>query len=459
MNNENVEISAAPRSRVLQVNGKRFAAGLWWTKIQNITSAKKEMLEIGRAEGQNLGTLYSGLELQAGFVAAPANEVKAFEGAWALASVLATKLGQSWLGVFDLGDGNFALVAVRDGQIVPGSDAVGDYDTIRLTLGDVASMQSDWGTLYLTDERFVHLFDDAKISGRSLSDILSDKRWDKKLKLQSLVGGANPALLAAGALAALAVLGFLGFQWYSSHQADVELERIQAEDAARLSKQAQDERAKALALVDERTVKPHWPAMPPASAVLAACRESMFRMPMGLGGWVLSEITCDANATGATYLRRDGATMLDFQSAAESLRTARGINSFSLLADRATVRLGLPAKPARGNEQLPKYGPWSIAWLSHLQSLNISSELTHAVHPEPPPPERSLVSVLGKEKSVPQPPWWETYTWTITMDGVDIFDVLETSVGPGMVIRKISVNTESPMQWKWVANGETNVQN
>ncbi|CUJ50881.1 Pilin accessory protein (PilO) [Achromobacter sp. 2789STDY5608633] len=459
MNNEEIGMSAAPRSRVLQVNGKRFAAGLWWTKIQSIASARKEMLEIGRAEGQNLGTLYSGLDLQAGFVSVPPSEVKAFEGAWALASVLATKLGQSWLGVFDLGDGNYALVAVRDGQIVPGSDAVGDYDTIRMTLADVASMQSDWGTLYLTDQRFVDLFDGSNISARSLSDILSEKRWDKKLKLQTLSGGLSPSVLVVGALVALAVLGTIGYLWYSRHMESVELERIQAEDAARLSQQARDERAKALALVDERTIKPHWPALPAAADVLTACRQSMFQMPMSLNGWVLSEITCDANATGATYLRRDGATMLDFQTAAEALRKAQGINSFSLLADRATVRLGLPAKPARGEEKLPKYGPWSIAWLSHLQKLNIASELTHAVHAEPPPPERSLVSVLGKEKSAPPPPWWETYTWTITMNDVDIFDVLETAVGPGMVIRKISVNTESPMQWKWVANGETNVQN
>src|SRR3546814_18540306 len=80
----------------------------------------------------NLMLIYSGLATQAGFASVTGNEIKLYKGAYSLAAVLADRFGEpSWIGVFELDDGNYVLIAVKDGSITPGYDVVGDIGLIR----------------------------------------------------------------------------------------------------------------------------------------------------------------------------------------------------------------------------------------------------------------------------------------------------------------------------------------
>src|SRR5690606_32646292 len=123
--------------------------------------------------------------------------------------------------------------------------------------------------------------------------------------------------------------------------------------------------------------------------LLRACHDRMSGLELSIAGWELEESSCNANAVTATYLRRPGTSMKDFAVGAKALKDAGKIHSFSVLADKGSVRLMQAELKPRGEEQLSKYGPWSTEWISYFQdlsvtdSLGLKSNLQLRPHPEP----------------------------------------------------------------------------
>src|SRR3546814_19358074 len=105
-------------ARIIKVNKRRFVVGLAWRPIDKVSAAAKEARLLAKEEDMNLMLIYSGLATQAGFASVTGNEIKLYKGAYSLAAVLADRFGEpSWIGVFELDDGNYVLIAVKDGSI------------------------------------------------------------------------------------------------------------------------------------------------------------------------------------------------------------------------------------------------------------------------------------------------------------------------------------------------------
>lgn len=449
-------------ARIVEINGKKYCAGLWWHQIVNPSQAKKELRELAKEHQMNLATLYEGMSMLVGFANVHASQRKLFAGSWCLASILMHKIElQSWLGAFDLEDGNVVLVGVSEGRIVPGLDLVTDFEDARRIIEE-SGRYNQWDRLFITDSRLRMLYEDAdyqlEFDERGLKDILTEKKWPSSFRMRPATGGIDPKVMAGG----MAVLA-LGAAWYGwSYYQDMVAEAQLLNQQAQLAQLQQNKKAKEVAeatkLVNERALKPTWPAEPAAQDLLAACRNAALSMPVSVAGWKLEMIECNARSAAGRYGRIEGTTMADFKAAAERLKASKAITGYSVNPGQSRLSANFDLTP-RGEELgIPGYSDWSMGWISHFQRYAIAGDLRHRAHPTPKEPEKSLVNILGKEKSVPPPPWWETYEWSFTTDRLNALDLLTPVTGPGLVISKVIITIESPMSWKWTAQGEMHVK-
>jgi len=453
--------------RLIKINDKTFVTGLQWWGLGKPSTAKKEMQEQAKSRKMNLGLVYAGIALQAGLARVPSGEVKAFDGAWSLAAVLSTKLGPSWFGVFDLDDGNFATIAVNDGRVIPGCDEVGDFEATQSLIQSMGAMYS-WSKIYISDERLTQGLDESVLEGRTIQDILGkDKRWDSSLKPLTLQSGIKPWVLMARAATVVLVGAGAWWKFYAEHRAEIARQEVIDQQNAALGAKRLTDIRQAQQLVDDRTIKPSWPNEPAASAVISVCVQGLNRLPVSIAGWVLQSMSCTGPALDATYARSVGSTMALFDAAARRMRDSGAISSYTVLAEKGTVKMLDKSLMPRGDQPLLDFRPWSMTWLSHFQSLNLPVHMDKVNFPPPPPPERSLIDLLGKEKAVPPPPWWETYKWTFDVEGPSAIDVLEplmkAQFTTGFVIKKISKTfsdskSSTAGAGAWHAEGEIHVR-
>jgi len=458
VNNQTNADSINNTARVIEIEGKRFVAGLLWWPIDVGGNQKKEIAQFAQKQDMNLATVHTtAMGVMAGFAKAAPSQIKLYDGAWSLAPILAEKLGESWLGVFDLEDGNYVLVAVHEGAIVPGCDMVGDLEYIRSYYNEV-SHTHNWDKVYVGDERMASLFDsDIVNKDLELKQVLSEKRWNKEYKLRSLQRSMDPRLVLAG-IALLLVGGALyGWNWYSGQKAAQELARAQMEAQAKRLERADRDREAALDLVASLAAKPTWYDEPAAAAVLGSCAAAINQLPLTVAAWKITGASCDGNAVSASYERFAGTTILDFYQAAQALREAGVFSSVNAQADTAEVNVQLQTLPARGHEELLEEGGWTRNWIAHFQTLSVDSTLKNIPHPEPPPPDVSIVDLLGPEKAVPEQPWWSTHEWSYQADSVRPEQVLGAVPPAGFVVKSVDLTVEQS-SWKWSAKGEIHVK-
>jgi len=145
----------------------------------------------------------SGVEVrQAGFVAKNQGVTK---GMYSLATALAGVLGNSWIGVFALENGQYALVGVYGGSIEPGCDVVGDRDDIEQRFSWLRQMR-EWDAIYVPA--------DFQVGGesRDIYEVLSRKNLKAEYRLKQLTFGLSGReiglMLSIGALVVGAVYGY-----------------------------------------------------------------------------------------------------------------------------------------------------------------------------------------------------------------------------------------------------------
>lgn len=455
-------MSLKETTRLIEVNGKKFTGGLWWAAVDSVANAKKDATQQAVDRNMNLLTLYEE-GTQFGAADVESSQARLFHDTWCLASILANKLGPSWVGIFSAGrDDFFAMVAVNEGRIMPGFDMMADLTDIREKLSEVAD-GGGWDTYFISDKILDQLgYIPALATGqqdqRSLEELLTEKKWDSRYKVRLINSGVDPKVWVAGGLVALLALGFGGWKMYESHLEQEEAARkAQLAEAARKAKTAKD-RKKAEQIVAERQILPPWPSAPAVEDLLRACRASALSVPYSVAGWELETIDCTPNAASASYARINGTTMLDFRDAAESLKGRKAISSYSVKENKSSIVVRFELNPRGDNFNLSKYSDWSIQWISYLQANGLQGSLQHKPHPAPKEPEKSLVTLLGKEKAVPAPPWWATYMWRFSAENRDLLSMLAPFASPGMEVKKVNIKVDSPVSWKWSAEGEIHVK-
>ncbi len=220
-----------------------------------------------------------------------------------LAASIAEVLQEPWLGLFDLGDGRYWYIAVRDNyEILPDGDVIGDQDTVARIREEHASY-GEW-TVFVDGgvEKIAELVRKSKTAW-TIRDIRK-RPWVMPL----ITGGA----ILAGSLAG-------GIVW--EHQEELLRARRIAQEQQRLAVLRAMRQREAAANVP-------WLKVPSPGIFLDACGRAMGQVPLSSSGWLLAGLSCAvapaspqdailtlqarwARAEGATALQRPAGQLMD----------------------------------------------------------------------------------------------------------------------------------------------------
>lgn len=382
----------ANASLLLRIPGDKrvFVAGMYWrhedrapTRKSLLAGANGEEFWAVRRRTKNR-TLQSGFcrpLSRADFLGADPSALpgKPWSGKkFSLGAAVADVLQEPWLGIFEIADNLYWYIAVRDNyEILPGGDAVGDFETIdrlrreHAAYGEPAVFRNgnleDIGALLKIGVKISPIFDVRK------NPVL-------------------PAAIGGGTLVTLAVGG--GIAWHI-HEESVEKARLAAQERSVAIARAMEEKRAASAIVP-------WAAASSVRDVLQSCLQRAERLPLSKDGWSLRGVTCENqdnhqslqahwswNFGATTLLRPSGqivksgkeilspypfvhisssgdGTILDAQDAesqAYGLAQALGLKIALSKEDPQAGNGGLPGEPSTAKAKISK--PWSQVRLSY----------------------------------------------------------------------------------------------
>lgn len=296
---EEMPISAAISTA--EIAGKKFVSGLYWQPLTKPRAYKKEAQEIGKREGMDIVAIRKGRIMQAGF--APKGQ-GAGQGMYSMAAALAAKLGNSWIGVFSIGDDRYAFLAVNDGAIVPGSDVIGNREDVEHRIRFYYGT-SKWAKVYAPAD-----FD---FGGEEydLNDVLSERNFSKSqwrdLQLRPLKFGLSKQdVVRIAVVAGVGIAIVFGYRQYLSYQAEKTREALVR--AAQLKK-AEEDRIKEQTKAGKVVVIAHpWAKSPAVEDFMRDCGVAIDWHPLSIGGWIFSSASCDGATVKASYSRVAPAT-------------------------------------------------------------------------------------------------------------------------------------------------------
>lgn len=287
----------------------RFVAGLYWRHEDRRPKAGvliKSSREYGR---WGLGRKTSLGSFQSGYLD-PIPGLNRPSGLLSLAAVVADVRQEPWQGVYELGDGRYWLIAVRDNQgILPRGDVIADFDTIDRLQAELASV-GDW--------------DRVKGTAADLADLIGKEgvKRQRAARIRDLQHKTWVAPLVT--VAAVGVAGAVGMHLWRTHQRELAIER-----AAALARQQAIERAMAEKAAAARKPVVPWQQMPTNAALLDACGASWSVQKLDTGGWDLQGWKCSADrarvtietqweSAGGSPLDAPGTMSLDARSSRDS---------------------------------------------------------------------------------------------------------------------------------------------
>ncbi|RWA55693.1 hypothetical protein AU476_06160 [Cupriavidus sp. UYMSc13B] len=379
-----------------------YAVGLAWRHEDAIPKAKA-LRELAAERGQ-WGIVYttSAGAVQAGFCD-PIDGVQSPRGVKALAAVVADAHPQPWMGIFDLGNDLYWLLAVRDGnEVIPDGDLVGTLEQVH-SARDRHLPLGDW------NERAGALDDLASIANVTA----------KQPVLRDLKG--QPWALWGGLAGGLAAILAVGAVWYW-HTQQVEAERQARLAAARAREAALRQRQQVVVLP--------WTLLPAASSALAACEQAWKDQALGRTGWILSSWKCAVSSDGASIVvnwTRKGGT------AAEAPGTATN-------RDSALTQHALP-KPDMGQPALATTErPAEIAAWTMAQTYAVPLQLMEEPGPKPIPG--------SSDGNPPPPPSWVAKTAIFDMVAPPwrVVDAQGLDMVPGLRLTEVTFNAAT-MVW------------
>lgn len=390
---------------VATVAGKKFVAGLFWQPLTKPRAYRKEAQEIGKREGMDIVTIRRSTIMQAGF--APKGQ-GAIKGMYSLAAALAGKLGNSWIGVFDVGAGQFALVAVDDGAIIPGCDVIGEREDIFKRLRHYYNA-AKWGQVYAPAD-----FDfggEEADADRLLADTnFTAKEW-REFRLQPLKFGLTPKELLTYSIFVVVVLG-LGWSAMQYRETEIRKER-EARIRAELARLAELERVKVNTKKEKavKTLEHPWVKIASVDDFVRGCGGAIDALPLSVGGWLIVGASCDGAEVKATYVRREDATANNLIVEADGRFDAPPI--FSQGHDKAN--LTRPVKLLYGGDDVLGAADDVIAAMaSAFQGLDVKT--TFIEKTVAPVVRKTLPGAKPVEEEAPPAANWKTYTFNFNSE-------------------------------------------
>jgi hypothetical protein len=434
--------------RVYAIAGKSVVSGLHWERLESIKNVWTAVRDRGTRQGFDVACDYNQSTIpQVGF---GVSKRGAQHGAIALAPLLAAAVGEDGIVCVRLPDGDYAMVAVRDGLIMVGSDLSGPADLVQhefvLRIHQLADFGHAFKRILAPAEIYqgAELPDDGGVfeplrlkKGKGLAKARRDL-----CVIYALTRAADPRsgkTLKWGIATALVGVICMGGYW-SYYTRQQELHAQQLREAAERMRQLVANQP------PPQSPKP-WVTQPTAQAVVVSCSTELSKLPVAIGGWMLDTASCGSGRLEASYQREGNATVADLLGALQT--SLQIVPNLDTNGDKAGFTVGFKA-PATSGENLIPTDDATTSFLSHFQRLDVSAPLTLVPPPIAPPGQEPL----------PIPPW-KTFTWAAQGSPITAIDtsssrslLLSGLDIPGLRIDSIGlVRTDSAPYLSWTVAG------
>lgn len=280
-------------AQIITIGRKNWVLGLDWNSYSEKPDTAELKVFADKHSYDWAAVRVNESVIQGGFCA-PIDDIKRPKNLASLAAYLADSHEQPWIGVYQISEGLWWYIAVRDGHaILPDGDVIGGREEIREVQEKHAGF-GDWNFL--------------KGSIEDLADRINDIDA-KRTNLKSLrFKGPTTKQVVCCLAAFVVVAGAAGFYWY---QKQVQIER---------EKQLAAERVKAQLAAGQKIQPEKSPLLdsPTPNAWLKACKDTLYPLPLSVYGWSLDKVTCEESTAIAFWKREAGATVGDRPAGAVS---------------------------------------------------------------------------------------------------------------------------------------------
>jgi hypothetical protein len=430
----------------IAAHGKKLVSGLYWQSLRRPRSYMAEARAIGKREDMDIVAIRQGAQiLQAGFVSKAAGVGK---GWYSFAAVAADYFSndknvgpeaarEPFIAAFAVGENEYAMVAVKDGAILPGSDLVG-------TLSDVRALVQKFFQRIGKDTTVTYLPDEIQWGQSSikptLEELIRSIKRSHALRPLSFGGLTRKEMTAiAATLLFLLITIVAAIQWHARQEREAqEAARRARERAAEIARQS-GKQTPVQALIHP------WTALPTVQVLLDTCRQSIYAAPLNVAGWDFSAAQCTSKGSAFAYGRTPGRTINEMQAEAPRFWQSPGIG-FGKKGDEANISTSL-SLPAGGDDTLSPIGQAADKLTSHFQFLQIPIAL------EEKRPTPSPTPLPGAAKQAPPPPPdWRTieFSFTSNLPPFSLFKGLELD---GLRVLELSTKRQGT-NLVWSIKGE-----
>lgn len=273
-------------AKIISIENKQWVIGLDWNSYAE-KPGHDELIDFADKHHYDWAALrVNESVIQAGFCN-PIDDIKRPKKIASLAAYLADSHEQPWIGIYQVAEGLWWYLAVRDGHaILPNGDIVGGKEEIREVQESHAGF-GDWTFVEGTLENLIERIDETKA---------------KRTNIKSLRFRGPTVKQIACCIAAFAVVtGAGGFYWY---QKQVQIER---------EKQLAEARVRAQLAAGQKIQPAKSPLLesPTPNSWLSACKDTLYPIQLSQFGWILEKVSCESNAAIVFWKREPGATVAD----------------------------------------------------------------------------------------------------------------------------------------------------
>lgn len=415
------------------VNGRQFLSGLYWKPISSARAYMSEARAIGKKHGWDVVAIRKGERIQAGFVARNSGVTK---GMYSLAASLAGILGTTWIGAFTIDDGRYAVVAVRDGSIIPGFDVIVDGDKAIELVKQAYNLYPKGAAV----EVYVPASFNFGGKEQQLADLLQPKNLKSQYRLRPLSFPIERLIL----FIALMGVAYAGWKEYAAYQREetlkieAERERERAAELAKLNARAKvEQQAKAL--------EHPWAKAPSALDIAARCIAQIHSVPISLGGWLVETAKCEGDQLTVEF-RRLGGTVGDFKGAALD---AFKVPIITDNGEKATVMRAIEPLQLAGDDPLQDADEIQTRIVSRLQTLGVQYDLTEKAVVLP-----QMAPIPGEPPALPPQATWRHFPFRFSAPLNPALVIKGMAPLEGIRLSSISVQISTDGLVSWTATGD-----
>lgn len=395
----------------VQIDGKTLFAGLLW-QPPTPKASRSATVHNGKAGGFSMHLtrqLSSGV--QVGYLRA----AQSIENGYSLAEVLARTIElDNWIGVFQLEESRYALVAVHGGAIMAGRDRIGSRAEIegefKATLSLVESAGGNWSAIYAPSDFGLDALE------ASLGQLISRASFKSAARLKSFEIRVNFWQIAIGVAVIGAGVIFGGFMWLHGH--------------------SMSDNAPVSSPVRIKVAPPHpWKLQASMAAQLDIWDRALVEIPMYVAGWKAGSVKLEQDNVLISYAR-NGLPVKTFLASAtrhmhQHVEVTKG-------GDEAQISKPLQAKTSE-DENILSSSAIILEITSYFQGLNLPVPVFKKLAVSLPPAK------IGQEWKEPD---WQAYEWTMDSD-LSPRALFYGKKFPGMRITSVVLSQEGDHQnWK-----------